>query len=638
MTANPPSASTLAKQHLWRTDITGLRALAVLPVLLFHAWPSLCPGGFLGVDIFFVISGYLISGIIFRGLINDSFSYADFYAKRIRRIIPNLVLVLAFVAVVGYFFLFAYEYETLGKHIYSSAFFYQNFRLLKEAGDYFANEAVTQPLLHLWSLAIEEQFYIVFPLIATFVWWISKRSIVVIGAMVATIVLGSFVGCLLTKNASFAFYFPLTRFWEIGVGMVLAYVEAFRILDTRRIATGLRNSLSVSGFLLIVGSMWFYTTDIVTPGWYSLFPVLGTAFLIAAHEDSVINRTVLTWKVMIFVGLISYSLYLWHWPLISYLHIINPKPDDWMIIFSLMISFILSILVYVGVENPMRRYKGISNKYVVAALSMCLVVCFGIGHLIRSNDGFLDRFINVKFKEFQTNTDWSSPKILEKQEIDSIQLYVTNKAKFPEILFVGDSHVAQYVERVLLLAKKSGKSVAFLTDNGCLTSVGYSEDGDLRCKSIPESVDKLLKNERLNTIVWGQMWGYYLKHVPEIFDQGMSVINAWKAKNPDKSFYVLLDYPWDDHSYDIRNHVSVKRWSYEPIDKDKFKVEYPTQNDWMMGNQQVVQSLESVVFIDTESKVCPNKKCDLLKSYKDDDHLRASYVKENATWLDPIFE
>lgn len=131
MTANPPSASTLAKQHLWRTDITGLRALAVLPVLLFHAWPSLCPGGFLGVDIFFVISGYLISGIIFRGLVNNRFSYADFYVKRIRRIIPNLVLVLIFVAVVGYFFLLANEYETLGKHIYSSAFFLSELSFIK---------------------------------------------------------------------------------------------------------------------------------------------------------------------------------------------------------------------------------------------------------------------------------------------------------------------------------------------------------------------------------------------------------------------------------------------------------------------------------------------------------------------------
>ena len=487
-----PSAEHLAKQHLWRTDITGLRALAVLPVLLFHAFPSLCPGGFLGVDIFFVISGYLISGIIFRGLIGNSFSYADFYAKRIRRIIPNLVLVLAFVAVIGYFFLFAYEYEVLGKHIYSSAFFYQNFRLLKEAGDYFANEAVTQPLLHLWSLAIEEQFYIVFPLIATFIWWISKRSIVVIGAMVATIVLGSFVGCLLTKNASFAFYFPLTRFWEIGVGMVLAYVETFRILDTRRIATGLRNCLSVSGFLLIVGSMWFYSTDIVTPGWYSLFPVLGTAFLIAAHEDSVINRTVLTWKAMIFVGLISYSLYLWHWPLISYLHIINPKPDAWMIISSLVISFVLSILVYVGVENPMRRYRGISNKVVIATLCVSLVLCFGLGQVIRGKDGFENRPININTKEFQVLTDWTFPQNLQNIEMDSVPVYTTDTTKFPEILFLGDSHIQQYSERALLLAEKAGKTVTFVTMGGCFAPAGYEKGGSDICKNMPKFVPKLL--------------------------------------------------------------------------------------------------------------------------------------------------
>lgn len=634
-----PSANVLAKQHLWRTDITGLRALAVLPVLLFHAFPALCPGGFLGVDIFFVISGYLISGIIFRGMLSDSFSYSDFYAKRIRRIIPNLVLVLAFVAVVGYFFLFAYEYQTLGKHIYSSAAFYQNFRLLRAAGDYFANDSVTQPLLHLWSLAIEEQFYIVFPLIATLIWWISKRSVVVIGAMVATIVLGSFAGCLLTKNASYAFYFPLTRFWEIGVGMVLAYVETFRFLDTRRIAIELRNCVSVCGFLLIVGAMWFYTTDIVTPGWYSLLPVLGTAFLIAAHEDSVVNRTVLTWKAMIFVGLISYSLYLWHWPLISYLHIINPKPEDWMIILALVFSFVLSVLVYVGVENPMRRYKGIPNKYIVATLIVCLTLCYGFGKIIKDNQGFKTRSINENFKEFQTFTDWTYPGILQEHEVESISLYVSDKTKFPEILFIGDSHVEQYAERAVLLAKRTGKSVAFLTRGGCFAPVAYMEKGDdKRCRNIPKSFEKLLQDSRLKTVVWGQMWGYYNTQTPALFEKGLDVMQAWISKNPGRNYFVLLDYPWDDHSYDIRNRFVTKRWSEISLDPSIFVVDYPYQTDWRSGNLKVIQKLEKVKFIETETKVCPNKKCNLLKSYKDDDHLRASYVKEHATWIDQVFE
>lgn len=161
--------NTTAKAHLWRADITGLRALAVIPVLLFHAWPELLPGGFFGVDVFFVISGYLISGIIFRGLAAGNFSFRDFYAKRIRRILPNLILLLTVVLGIGACVLTAAEYGTLGKHVYSSAFFYQNFRLLGEGG-YFDVAGINKPLLHIWSLSIEEQFYLLFPLLCVLVW------------------------------------------------------------------------------------------------------------------------------------------------------------------------------------------------------------------------------------------------------------------------------------------------------------------------------------------------------------------------------------------------------------------------------------------------------------------------------------
>lgn len=630
-----PSADALAKQHLWRTDITGLRALAVLPVLLFHAFPMLCPGGFLGVDIFFVISGYLISGIIFRGLINDSFSYADFYAKRIRRIIPNLVLVLAFVALVGYFFLFADEYETLGKHIYSSAFFYQNFRLLKEAGDYFANEAVTQPLLHLWSLAIEEQFYILFPLIATFVWWISKRSVLVIGAMVASIVVGSFLGCLLTKNASFAFYFPLTRFWEIGVGMVLAYLETFRILDTRRIAIGLRNCLSVSGFLLIVGAMWFYTTEIVTPSGYSLLPVLGTAFLIASHEDSVINRTVLTWKSMIFVGLISYSLYLWHWPLISYLHIINPKPEDWMIIVALILSFVLSILVYVGVENPMRRYRGLPNKVVIAVLSGCLVVSFGVGQAVKALEGLPKRdFIQQwgKLANIRQWVDWNKVPTIN---ANGINLFVTKKEAFPSILFAGDSHVEQYYFRVKMMSEQTGLGSGMLHAPGCY--ILSSNQTNKRCKEASEDFYRLLHDQRIKAVAIANKWGSRLNH-PGLMD-GIQKFKRVLSTRPDIKVFVILDAPWDEGKLGSQGSLDpLKYFNRIQMNLEDFIVPLPAQIDWQKGNDFILKNLSDVAtIIHVQENVCPGGKCNLYKWYRDDDHLQPWALQYEATWLDVVY-
>lgn len=163
-----------SSNHLWRNDITGLRALAVIPVLFYHAFPELLPGGFFGVDIFFVISGYLISGIIFRGVSTGTFSYWDFYQKRIRRIIPNLIVLCLFVLSIGYFFLLPFEYANLGKHIVASGLFIQNFNLLSEAG-YFTEDALRKPLLHLWSLAVEEQFYIVFPILISVIWKLFNR-------------------------------------------------------------------------------------------------------------------------------------------------------------------------------------------------------------------------------------------------------------------------------------------------------------------------------------------------------------------------------------------------------------------------------------------------------------------------------
>ena len=185
---------TTPKPHYWRADITGLRALAVIPVVLYHAFPDLLPGGFVGVDIFFVISGFLISGILFRQLkLNNKIDYFDFYAKRVRRIFPNLIVLLLAVAVAGWFVLLPSEYSDLGKSIYSSAFFYQNFRLLKTIGDYFAPNVIETPLLHLWSLAIEEQFYIVFPLLCWAVWKLRKGT-AGIGFLVFGITTASLVG------------------------------------------------------------------------------------------------------------------------------------------------------------------------------------------------------------------------------------------------------------------------------------------------------------------------------------------------------------------------------------------------------------------------------------------------------------
>ena len=386
----------VTRQHLWRTDITGLRALAVLPVLLFHAFPDYLPGGFFGVDIFFVISGYLISGIIFRGLLSNTFSYADFYAKRIRRILPNLMLVLAFCFIMGWFWMSAREYATLGQHIYASAGFYQNFRLMGEAG-YFDAASETKPLLHLWSLAIEEQFYIVFPILGTVLWRFWKSKFLMVTAVIL-ITVCSLEACLMTPDKNTAVYFPLTRFWELGAGILLTAVETFGLFDFRRLALWVRNAASLLGLVFIVGAMVLYRTKYGHPGWVTLIPVTGAVLLIAAQPDALVNRTLLSWRPMIFVGLISYSLYLWHWPLLAFLFICEPQAPKSVIGAVLALSFVLSAAVYRFVEQPMRRTKRF-GKWLVTGLLLALVLTFAGGKVLQLKKGFPER--SQAFMELQ---------------------------------------------------------------------------------------------------------------------------------------------------------------------------------------------------------------------------------------------
>lgn len=315
-------APLVSSNKIWRNDITGLRALAVIPVLIYHAFPSYIPGGFFGVDIFFVVSGYLISGIIFRGLIKGDFSYINFYEKRVRRILPNLFLCLSFVLFLGWHFLTSDEYTDLAKHTIFSIFFCQNFNLLLEVG-YFTEEALRKPLLHLWSLAIEEQFYILFPVICS-VLWCSFRSKKIIALMIGILTVASFLFCLVTNDSSFRFYFPICRFWEIGIGIVLAFIETFRVLNFRTLPLNFRHIMSILGLILVVVAMvWGGKEN--HPGLFTLFPVLGSALLISSYPDALVNRYLLCQKPMTFTGLISYSLYLWHWPLLSFLYLVIPN-------------------------------------------------------------------------------------------------------------------------------------------------------------------------------------------------------------------------------------------------------------------------------------------------------------------------
>jgi peptidoglycan/LPS O-acetylase OafA/YrhL len=300
----------------------GYRALAILPVLAFHAWPRTLQGGFVGVDIFFVISGYLITGIIAGNIDAGSFRLRDFYGCRVRRIFPALVLVLAATLALGAFILFPVEYGQLGWHTVVAGLFSSNLQLWSETG-YFDPGSETKPLLHLWSLGIEELFYLLWPLLLVAIakWGRSRPWIV------AALTLASFVFnmCLYKFYHTAAFYIPFTRFWELLIGAFLAVMPEGWIpaLLSRRpfahlplLGRAWPQLASIVG-LLAIGMSLLHSY----PGLRALAPVLGAALIIAAGPAAWLNRHVLASRAAVYIGLISYPLYLWHWPLLSFLHI-----------------------------------------------------------------------------------------------------------------------------------------------------------------------------------------------------------------------------------------------------------------------------------------------------------------------------
>ncbi len=276
----------------------------MLAVVVFHAdlyrnGERVLPGGFLGVDIFFVISGFLITGLILKGLAEKNFSLLEFYARRVRRIFPALALTLAATWAIGWFVLLPEEYRALGKHIAASMAFVVNFVFWGEAG-YFDVEAQSKPLLHLWSLAIEEQFYIVWPLVLALSWRHMSRWL---GLILAAIVIGSFAYGMIVaaRDPSNGFYLPFARFWELGVGGLLAYGFA---QAPWRLQTIWLNLCALAGLVLIVCSLTLFDSSRAFPGWWALMPAAGTCLLIAA-QGAWLNTHILGHPIATSIGLIS---------------------------------------------------------------------------------------------------------------------------------------------------------------------------------------------------------------------------------------------------------------------------------------------------------------------------------------------
>lgn len=447
---SPTSHKELAHQK-YRPDIDGLRAIAVLAVVAFHAFPSKIKGGFVGVDVFFVISGFLISGIIMGSLRNKTFSLLDFYSRRVNRIFPALLLVMLSIWAFSLIALFPVELAQLGKHMLGGATFVSNFVLLDEVG-YFDSANETKLMLHLWSLGVEEQFYLIWPIILIFCWRFKLSiiaSIVSIGAI--SFALNAY---FVVANPSLDFYSPHTRFWELLFGAGLAYFTAKSSTSSTsslQASKKAKNALSFIGLFLILISVKFISKRYMFPGWWALFPVVGASMIIYAGPTSWINRRFLSSRPMVAIGLISFPLYLWHWPILAIATEMNGETPSATVRWALVaLSFVLAWLTYKLIELPLRKTK---RKQIQSVLLIALMVLCGIaGYATWRTSGFPERS-HVKPYEYAfaqfvgplwkyTKNDYCLNNYQKPKDLAAYQWYFcyASKDRAPDVLLVGNSY------------------------------------------------------------------------------------------------------------------------------------------------------------------------------------------------------
>ncbi len=460
----PDIAAARAGRDLdFRKDINGLRALAVLGVVAFHADRALVPGGFAGVDVFFVISGFLISRIILSECAAARFSLAMFYAKRARRILPALILVVSCVWIVGWFRAVPTQFRDIGGGLLGNSYFTVNFWLLRLAGvgGYFGADSTTKPLLHLWSLSIEEQFYIVWSVLLLAVFRIRRN---LLPAVIAGIFLASLAACVILTpiDPIAAFYLPWTRAWELALGALIAYREVFLLEALPYPGRGVANIGAALGVALMLGAFFLMSEAQPFPGWRAMIPTAGCA-LVIAHPRSLVGDVALGNRVAGFFGVISYPLYLWHWPLFAFAHIwpgIIPTPP--VMLGLAVVAVGLATLTYRLIEAPVAATFRRRPFAIALALTAMLAATGVVGHITYDAKGFPGRFPPLVARIFDFDVNGAQGKRLMQcfyQRDDraySLEEERRRAARFfedgrcgekddpakPTILVVGDSHAA----------------------------------------------------------------------------------------------------------------------------------------------------------------------------------------------------
>ena len=493
------------QQPLWyRPDIDGLRAVAIILVVAFHAFPRIITGGFVGVDVFFVISGYLISRIILTGIEEKRFSLANFYAGRIRRLFPALIAVLCSVYGFGWFVLFGGEFAELGLQVAASAGFANNFILLRQVG-YFDTSAITKPLLHTWSLGVEEQFYLLIP--AAFL--LLHKIFGKVGLSIVGLGIISFgLNVYLSSNSLISFYSPYTRVWEFLLGSMLTLAKT----DWGNGKfSGARNLMSCAGLCTIVVPAFLLSESNSYPGFWALLPTLGTVMCLAAGSQSFLNRRLLSGAPCVKIGLISYPLYLWHWPLLSYAAVLtNDHVPDFLRLVLIALAFLLAWITFSFLESPIRF--GSRKRTTTLTLGTLMIVVGLIGYLADRNEGFVFRSANriMGDNSFSQPYKESCETLTGKYYLDDRCNVGTSRERSSNVVLVGDSFANSYAPMMNSLAKSAGLKLGFI-QFGRGRCPGLIDYGPPFCRDIEKRIYEYIESHReVETVILANAWQLYV--------------------------------------------------------------------------------------------------------------------------------
>lgn len=661
--------------HNYRADIDGLRAVAVLPVVFYHAGFESFSGGFVGVDIFFVISGFLITSILIDQNERDRFSILQFYERRIRRIFPALFAVVAFCALVSPFLLFPNDLKDFGQSVVATAGFSSNFLFWQESG-YFDAPAETKPLLHTWSLAVEEQFYIAFPLLIFLIAKHDRQRYLRAFVAIALLSFGfSLYGLSYAPEATF--YLLPYRTWELLIGAMLAS-GALPAMNNGAV----RNLLAGLGVVLLAYAIFGFSEVTAFPGFNALYPVLGTALILyagsglplGATQPSLINR-LLSLRLLVFLGLVSYSLYLWHWPLLVFARLYALRQltlvETWGVIAA---SLLLAIVSWRYIERPFRGDRALLTRRILftgAGGVMAAAAAFGIA--VHISGGFPGRVPEKLLRIAEIGNEVSpfyrDCSYIEPQEVRAGQLCRVGAIENtpPSFIVWGDSHALAAVSGIDRAAKSAGQSGLFAYYIGCppMTGIRRMDKSESHwCRDFNDAVmEQIESHDAITSAVLVARWALYSEgtgygyvkgksyiaddetveggpaEIKRVFRSGLERTVA-QLHGLDKTVFIMTQIP--EVKWLVPEVMSRGVYLERDVDiRPRFDA-YRQRQAFATETFEAIAQSYPVEMLRPHERLCDNNHCRIAVDgrplYRDDDHLSHFGAETISDVFNQIFE